>query len=528
MIKKILYQDNARKGLEKGMEILAEAVSITLGPKGRNVVIGNKFTCPEIINDGVSIAKQIQLKDNIENTGVLLLRQAASKTNDVAGDGTTTATVLAYSIVKEGMRNIAAGANPILIKRGIEKATKFLVDMIADLSKPIEDIESILQVATISAGNDNEPGQIIADAFKKVGKDGVISLEEGNSTFTVLEITEGMRINKGFISPYFMTNLERMEVIYENPYILISDKKITLVEQDLIPILEQVARTKRPLLIIAQEVGKEALATLILNKLRSIVNVVAIRAPGFGEQRKLLLEDIAILTGGTLITDDTGISFENVNLEKLGQARKIIVDKENTLIISSLDNKSIIFNRCEQLRKQINLVEIQYEKEKLQDRIARLSGGIAVIKVGALTETEMKDKKLRLEDAINATRAAVEEGIVPGGGAALVHLSEPLKIWVKNNLIEDELIGGIIIVKSILEPLKRIAQNSGKNGTVILEKLQQKSVSYGYDAAMDKFGNMYKFGIIDPAKVTRSAIQNASSIASMILTTECIVVNKKN
>jgi chaperonin GroEL len=529
MAKKILYQENARRALEKGMKILAEAVSVTLGPKGRNVVIENKFSSPEIINDGVSIAKQIELEDNIENTGVLLIRQAAAKTNDVAGDGTTTATVLAYSIVQQGMRNVAAGANPILLKKGIEKATKYLVDKIADMSQAIEDIDSIAQVATISAGNDKEPGQMIANALEKVGKDGVISLEEGNSTSTILEITEGMRINKGFISPYFMTDLERMEASYEDVFVLVSDKKITLVQQELLPILELVAKTKRPLLIIAQDVEKEALATLILNKLRGIVNVVAIRAPGFGEQRKLILEDIAILTGATLITDDTGISFENIGLNKLGESRKIIVDKDNTTIIAIPEaNKSAILNRCEQLRKQIDLAEIQYDKEKLQNRIARLSGGVAIIKVGAVTETEMKDKKLRLEDAINATKAAVEEGIVPGGGSALAHLSEPLKNWVKNNLTEDELIGGLIIAKSILEPLKRIVQNSGKNGTVVLEQIQEKEFSFGYDAANDEFGNMYNFGIIDPAKVTRSAIQNAASIASMILTTECIVVNQNS
>jgi chaperonin GroEL len=527
MAKKILYQEDARRALEKGMEILAEAVSVTLGPKGRNVVIENKFNSPQIINDGVSIAKQIELSDNIENTGVLLIRQAAAKTNDVAGDGTTTATVLAYSIVKQGMRNVAAGANPILIKRGIEKTTKYLVDMILDLSKPIENIDSIYQVATISAGNDPEPGKMIANALEKVGKDGVISLEEGNSTSTVLEITEGMRINKGFISPYFMTDLEKLQTVYENVYVLVSDKKISLVQQEILPILEQLARTKRPLLIIAQDIEKDVLATLILNKLRGIVNLVAIRAPGFGEQRKLILEDIAILTGATLITDDTGTTFENFELKNLGEARKIIVDKDNTTIIAIQEaNKLAILNRCEQLRKQINLAEIEYDKEKLQNRIARLSGGVAVIKVGAITETEMKDKKLRMEDAINATRAAVEEGIVPGGGSALAHLSEPLKNWVKNNLIEDELIGGLIIVKSILEPLKRIAENSGKNGTVILEKLQEKDLSFGYDASKDEFVNMYDSGIIDPAKVTRSAIQNAASIASMILTTECIVVNK--
>jgi chaperonin GroEL len=529
MAKKILYQENARRALEKGMEILAEAVSVTLGPKGRNVVIEKKFSSPEIINDGVSIAKQIELMDNIENTGVSLIRQAAAKTNDVAGDGTTTATVLAYSIVKQGIKNVAAGSNPILLKKGIEKATKYLIDIIADKSKPIENIESIIQVATISAGNDKEPGNMIANAIEKVGKDGIISLEEGNSINTILEIAEGMKINKGFISPYFMTDLQRMEVVYENPFILVSDKKLTLVKQELLPILELVAKTKRPLLIIAQDIEKEVLATLILNKLRSVVNVVAIKAPGFMEQRKLMLEDIAILTGATLITDDTGTSFENFELSKLGEARKIIVNKDDTTIIAIPEiNKTSILNRCEQLRKQINLAETQYDKEKLQNRIAKLSGGVAIIKVGAITETEMKDKKLRLEDAINATKAAIEEGIVPGGGTAFVHLSESLKTWVKNNLTEDELIGGLIIVKSILDPLKRIAQNSGKNGIVILEEIQEREFSFGYDAANDKFGNMYNFGIIDPTKVTRCAIQNAASIASMILTTECIIVNKNN
>mgnify|MGYP006145438193 CR=1 FL=1 len=526
MAKKILYQDDARRALEKGMGVLSEAVSVTLGPKGRNVVIENKRNSPEIINDGVSIAKQIELEDHIENTGVLLIRQAAAKTNDVAGDGTTTSTVLAYSIVKEGMKNVAAGSNPILLKRGIEKTTKYLVDLIMDLSKPIENIESIFQVATISAGNDNEPGRMIANALEKVGRDGVISLEEGNSTSTILEITEGMRVDKGFISPYFMTDLNKMQAIYENAYILVSDKKITLVQQEILPILELVATTKRPLLIIAEDIEKDVLATLILNKLRGIVNLVAIRAPGFGEQRKLILEDISILTGATLITDDTGNTLENFDLSKLGEARKIVVDKDTTTIISSQETtKKDILNRCEQLRKQINLVETDYDKEKLQNRIARLSGGVAIIKVGAVTETEMKDKKLRLEDAINATRAAVEEGIVPGGGSTLAHLSDVLKTWVKNNLSEDELIGGLIIVKSILEPLKRIAQNCGKNGTVILEYLQEKQTAFGYDAAKDEFVNMYSSGIIDPAKVTRSAIQNAASIASMILTTECIIVN---
>jgi len=507
------------------MELLAKSVSITLGPKGRNVVIENDFNNPEIINDGVSIAKYIELPNNIENTGVSLIRQAASKTNDVAGDGTTTATILAYAIVKEGMRNIAAGANAILLKKGIEKAIKFVVSNIRDYSKPVEDVKAVTQVAAISAGNDNEPAEMIATAFSKVGKDCIISLEEGNLTSTTLEITEGMNIDKGFISPYFVTDLEKMETVYEDPYILVTDKKITFVQQELIPILEQVAPTKKPLLIISHDIEKEALATLVLNKLRNIVNVVAVRAPSFGEQRTLYLDDIAVLTNGKLITEETGLNLQNITINDLGRAKKIIVTKDNTTIIADGTQKEIK-QRCEQLKNQINLAETQYEKTKLQDRIGKLTGGVAIIKVGAATETEMKDKKLRLEDAINATRAAIEEGIVPGGGTLLAHLAEPTKIWVKNNLLEDELVGGLIVCKAMLEPLKKIAENAGKNGSIIFQNIQEKDIEYGYNAASDKFGNMYEFGVVDPAKVTRSAIQNAGSIASMILTTECLIVNK--
>jgi len=436
MAKRILYQDNARRALERGMEIMVEAVSVTLGPKGRNVVLEKTYGSPQIVNDGVTIAKEINLEDHIENTGVSLIRQAAAKTNDVAGDGTTTATVLAYAMVKEGLKNVAAGANPISLKLGMEKAAQYLVTQINEFAQPVEDIESIKQVASISAGNDDVIGSLIADALAKVGKDGVISLEEGKGITTELEITEGMKLEKGFISPYFITNTDKMEVSYDNPLVLLTDKKITLIQQDLLPILELVTKTKRPLLLIAENVEKEALATLILNKLRGIVNVVAVRAPGFGEQRKLMLEDMAILTGGTVITQDAGLSLENVQLDLLGQARRVIVGKETTTIITDGTEKEIQ-SRCEQLRKQINVADTGYEKEKLQDRIAKLSGGIAVIKVGAVTETEMKDKKLRLEDAINATRAAVEEGIVPGGGATLAHLSENVLTWAKNNLKED-------------------------------------------------------------------------------------------
>ena len=525
MAKKILYQDNARRALERGMEIMVEAVSVTLGPKGRNVVLEKSHGSPQIVNDGVTIAKEINLQDHIENTGVSLIRQAASKTNDVAGDGTTTATVLAYAMVKEGLKNVAAGTNPISLKLGMEKATQYIVLQINEFAQPVEDIHSIKQVASISAGNDIVIGTLISNALSKVGKEGLISLEEGKGVQTELEITEGMKLDKGFISPYFITNPEKMEVSYENPYILLTDKKITLVQQDLLPVLEQVTKTKRPLIIIAQDVEKEALATLILNKLRGIINVVAVRAPGFGELRKLLLEDIAILTGGSVITKDAGLSLENIQLDFLGQARRVIITKETTTIVGNGTTLPLIKMRCEQLRKQVSLVGTEYEKEKLQDRIAKLSGGIAVIKVGSVTETEMKDKKLRLEDAINATRAAVEEGIVPGGGTTLVHLSENLITWAKTNLKEDELIGALIISKAILAPLRRLTENAGVNGPVTIEKVQKQDFEIGYNAEKNVFGNMYLEGIVDPAKVTRSGLQNATSIASMILTTECIIVD---
>ena len=526
MAKKILYKENARRALERGMEIMVEAVSITLGPKGRNVVLEKRSGSPQIVNDGVTIAKEINLSDHVENTGVALIRQAASKTNDVAGDGTTTATVLAYAMVKEGLKNVAAGINPISMKLGMEKATQYLVTLINEFAQPVDDLESIQQVASISAGNDEFIGSLIADALSKVGKEGVISLEEGKGITTELEITEGMKLDKGFISPYFITNSEKMEVCYENPYILLTDKRITLVQQDLLPILEQIIKTKRPLLIIAQDVEKEALATLILNKLRGIINVVAIRAPGFGALRNLLLEDIAILTGGTVITQDAGLNLENAQLNLLGQARRIIITNDTTTIVGDGSEIEKIKIRTEQLRKQISIVDTAYEKEKLQDRIAKLSGGIAIIKVGAVTETEMKDKKLRLEDSINATRAAVDEGIVPGGGATLVHLSENLSIWAKNNLNEDEFIGASIIGKAILAPLKRIAENAGLNGSVIIEQVLREKFEIGYNAALNKFEDLYKNGIVDPAKVTRSGLQNANSIASMILTTECIIVDE--
>jgi chaperonin GroEL len=524
MAKRIIYNENARRALERGMDILAEAVAVTLGPKGRNVVLEKKFGAPQIVNDGVTIAKEIELEDNIENTGVALIRQAASKTNDAAGDGTTTATVLAHAIVKEGLRNVAAGANAISLKRGIDKATVFLVEKIKSHAKPVEDSKAIAQVASISAGNDNEVGEMIASAMDKVGKEGVISLEEGKSMTTELEITEGMRFDKGYISPYFATNMERMEAVLEQPYILITDKKINLV-QDLVPILEQVARSGRPLLILAEDIEKEALATLVVNRLRGVLNVAAVKSPGFGDRRKAMLEDIAVLTGGQLVTEDAGLKLDSTKIEMLGQARSITITKDSTTIIAE-GNDVAVKSRCEQIKRQMEDTESSYDKEKLQERLAKLAGGVAVIKVGAATETEMKDRKLRLEDAINATKAAVEEGIVPGGGATLAHLVPDLEVWAAANLTGEELIGAMIVTRALTAPLKRIAQNAGQNGAVIAEKVKEKDFSIGYNAATNEYVNMLEAGIVDPAKVTRSALQNAASIAAMVLTTECIVVDK--
>ncbi|WP_009633919.1 chaperonin GroEL [Synechocystis sp. PCC 7509] len=524
MAKRIIYNENARRALEKGMDILAEAVAVTLGPKGRNVVLEKKFGAPQIVNDGVTIAKEIELEDHVENTGVALIRQAASKTNDAAGDGTTTATVLAHAMVKEGLRNVAAGANAISLKRGVDKATNFLVGKIAEHARPVEDSKSIAQVGSISAGNDEEVGQMIADAMDKVGKEGVISLEEGKSMNTELEITEGMRFDKGYISPYFATDPERMETIFEEPYILLTDKKIALV-QDLVPVLEQVARSGRPLVIIAEDIEKEALATLVVNRLRGVLNVAAVKAPGFGDRRKAMLEDIAVLTGGQLITEDAGLKLESTKLEMLGKARRINITKDTTTIVAE-GNEQAVKTRCEQIRRQMEETESSYDKEKLQERLAKLAGGVAVVKVGAATETEMKDRKLRLEDAINATKAAVEEGIVPGGGTTLAHLSPELEAWATANLKDEELIGAMIVSRALAAPLKRIAENAGQNGAVIAERVKEKDFNVGFNAATNEFVDMFAAGIVDPAKVTRSALQNAASIAGMVLTTECIVVDK--
>ena len=523
MAKRIIYNEQARRALEKGIDILTESVAVTLGPKGRNVVLEKKFGAPQIINDGVTIAKEIELEDHIENTGVSLIRQAASKTNDAAGDGTTTATVLAHAMVKAGLRNVAAGANAISLKRGIDQAAVFLVSKIEENAKPITDNNSIAQVGAISAGNDDEVGKMIADAMEKVGKEGVISLEEGKSMTTELEVTEGMRFDKGDISPYFATDTDRMEAVLEEPYILLTDKKIGLV-QDLVPVLEAIARTGKPLLIIAEDIEKEALATLVVNRLRGVLNVAAVKAPGFGDRRKAMLEDMAVLTAGQLITEDAGLKIENAKIEMLGTARRITINKDTTTIVAE-GNEVAVKARCEQIRKQMDETESTYDKEKLQERLAKLAGGVAVVKVGAATETEMKDKKLRLEDAINATKAAVEEGIVPGGGTTLAHLAPALTEWANQNLSGEELIGANIVAQALDAPLKRIAENAGANGSVVAENVRHKPFSEGFNAASNEYVDMLAAGIIDPAKVTRSGLQNAASIAGMVLTTECIVVD---
>ena len=523
MAKRIIYNEQARRALERGIDILAESVAVTLGPKGRNVVLEKKFGAPQIINDGVTIAKEIELEDHIENTGVALIRQAASKTNDAAGDGTTTATVLAHAMVKAGLRNVAAGANAITLKKGIDKATEFLVGKIEENSKPISDSTAIAQCGTIAAGNDEEVGEMIANAMDKVGKEGVISLEEGKSMTTELEVTEGMRFDKGYISPYFATDTERMEAVLDEPYILLTDKKIALV-QDLVPVLEQIAKTGKPLVIIAEDIEKEALATLVVNRLRGVLNVAAVKAPGFGDRRKAMLEDMAVLTNGQLITEDAGLKLENATLEMLGSARRNTINKETTTIVAE-GNEKAVTARCDQIKKQMDETDSSYDKEKLQERLAKLAGGVAVIKVGAATETEMKDKKLRLEDAINATKAAVEEGIVPGGGTTLAHLAPILKEWADKALTGEELIGANIVEASLTAPLMRIAENAGSNGAVIAENVKSKPFNDGFNAATGEYVDMSAAGIVDPAKVTRSGLQNAASIAGMVLTTECIVAD---
>ncbi len=520
--KMLLFDEEARRALERGVNKLADAVKVTLGPRGRTVVLEKKFGSPTVINDGVTIAKEIEVEDPFENMGAQLVREVASKTNDVAGDGTTTATVLAQAIVREGLRNVAAGANPMLLKKGIDRAVEAAVEEIRKMATPVETRDEIANVATISA-NDPKIGELIADAMEKVGKDGVITVEESKGTETTLELVEGMQFDKGYISPYFVTDPERMEAVLEEPFILLYEKKISAV-QDLIPILEQTARMGRPLLIIAEDVEGEALATLVVNKLRGVLNVAAVKAPGFGERRKAIMEDIAILTGGKFITEDLGIKLENVDISMLGRAKKVIVAKEETTIVEGAGSPQAVQGRIAQIKRQIEETDSDYDREKLQERLAKLAGGVAVIKVGAATETELKEKKHRIEDALSATRAAVEEGIVPGGGVTLLNAIPAVEALQAEG---DELAGIHIVKRALEEPTRLIASNAGAEGSVIVEKVKTLPKGHGYDAAKGEFVDMIKAGIVDPAKVTRSALQNAASIAGMLLTTEALVAEKK-
>ena len=523
--KEVKFSVDARDRMLHGIDTLTHAVRVTLGPKGRNVVIDKKFGSPTITKDGVTVAKEIELKDALENMGAQMVREVASKTSDVAGDGTTTATVLAQAIFREGVKTVAAGANPMALKRGIDKAVERATEEIKRLSKPVKG-DAIAQVGTVSANGDQTIGNIIAEAMNKVGKDGVITVEESKTMDTSLEVVEGMQFDRGYLSPYFVTDPERMEVVLENPLILINEKKISSMK-DLLPLLEQVAKLGKPMLIIAEDVEGEALATLVVNKLRGTLNIAAVKAPGFGDRRKAMLEDIAILTGGKVISEDLGIKLENVKLEDLGRAKKITIDKDNTTIVEGSGKQYDIEGRVKTLRAQIDDTTSDYDREKLQERLAKLVGGVAVIKVGAATETEMKEKKARVEDAMHATRAAVEEGIVPGGGVALVRAAKALEKFEVNKEGEgdpDEQIGVNIVRRSLEEPLRQIVQNAGKEGAVVVERIRsEKNENIGFNAATETFEDLVKAGVIDPAKVTRTALQNAASIAGLMLTTEAMV-----
>lgn len=519
MAKELLFGEEARRALERGVDKLADAVKVTLGPKGRNVVLEKSYGAPTITNDGVSIAREIELKDQYENMGAQTLKEVATKTNDVAGDGTTTATVLAQAIFKEGLKNVAAGANPMLIKRGIEKAVARVVEEISNLAQPVEGREAVAQVATISAGNDEEIGELIAEAMEKVGQDGVISVEESKSMGTSLDVVEGMQFDRGYLSPYMVTDADTMEASLEEPYILITDKKLSSI-QELLPVLEKVAQTGKPLLIIAEDVEGEALATLVLNKIRGVFTCVAVKAPGFGDRRKAMLEDIAILTGGQVITEDLGLKLENADLDMLGRAAKVNVTKEETTIVEGYGDKEKIQGRIKQIKVEIENTTSDFDREKLQERLAKLAGGVAVIQVGAATETELKEKKHRIEDALSATRAAVEEGIVAGGGTTLV---DAISVLDELKLEGDEATGVDIIRRALEAPVRLIADNAGYEGSVIVEKVKEREKGVGFDAMKGEFINMIQAGIVDPAKVTRSALQNAASAAAMLLTTECLV-----
>lgn len=525
MAKRIIFDIEARDGLKRGVDALANAVKVTLGPKGRNVVIGKSFGGPVITKDGVSVAKEIELEDPLENMGAQMVKEVASRTSDLAGDGTTTATVLAQAIVKEGLKNVAAGANPLDLKRGIDKAVKAIVE---DLKKQSQEVgnnsDKIKQVASISANNDETIGELIAQAFKKVGKEGVITVEEAKGTSTYVDIVEGMQFDRGYLSPYFVTNAEKMLADLENPYILLYEKKITNLK-DLLPILEPVAQSGKPLLIIAEDVEGEALATLVMNKLRGALKIAAVKAPGFGDRRKAMLEDIAILTGGTVISEERGLTLDNTTIDMLGTAERITINKDNTTIVNGAGNATDIKDRVAQIKAQIETTTSDYDKEKLQERLAKLAGGVAVLYVGAASEVEMKEKKDRVDDALHATRAAVEEGIVAGGGVALVRTKEVLKSLTTENL--DELTGIRILDRAIEEPLRQIVENAGGEGSVVVAKVIEGKGDFGYNAKTEEYTKMFKAGIIDPTKVTRIALENAASVAGMILTTACTLVEIK-
>ena len=519
MAKQIVYSDASRQAILRGVNQLADAVKVTLGPKGRNVILEKKFGGPTITKDGVTVAKEIELKDPLENMGAQMVREVASKTSDVAGDGTTTATILAQSIYREGVKAVAAGANPMALKRGIDKAVEVVTEEVKKLSKPVSG-DMIAQVGTISANSDHTIGNIIAESMKKVGKDGVITVEESKTMVTELDTVEGMQFDRGYLSPYFVTDAERMEVVLEEPYILIHEKKISNMK-DLLPLLEQIARSGKPLLIIAEEVEGEALATLVVNKLRGTLNACAVKAPGFGDRRKAMLEDIGILTGGKPIMEDIGVKLEGVRLEDLGKAKRITVDKDNTTIVDGGGQSKAIEGRIKQLRSQIDETTSDYDREKLQERLAKLAGGVAVIKVGAATETEMKEKKARVEDALHATRAAVEEGIVPGGGVALLRAAKALATY---KIEGDEQIGVTIVKRACEEPIRQIVSNSGTEGAIVVDKVREnENPNFGYNAQTDSYEDLVAAGVIDPTKVTRSALQYAASIAGLMLTTEAMI-----
>ncbi len=531
MAKKIIFKEDARKALLAGVDAVADAVKVTLGPKGRNVILDRKFGSPQIVNDGVTIAKEIELADPLENAGAQLIKEVSSKTNDVAGDGTTTASVLAQAIVREGLKNVTAGANPMEIKKGINNAVGIVVEEIKKLAKNVESKEAISQVASISAGNDKYIGDLIAEAMDKVGAEGVITVEESKTMGTNLKVVEGMQFDKGYISPYFITDAERMEAVLDDAFVLCVNKKINLIA-DLVPVLEQVAREGRSLLLIAEDVEGEALATLVVNTMRKVLRAVAVKAPGFGDRRKAMLEDIAILTGGELFTEELGLKLENVTTQMMGLAKRVTVTKDNTTIVVGDDNKEAVKGRVELIKRQIEQSDSEYDKEKLQERLAKLSGGVAVIEVGAATEVELKERKLRIEDALNATRAAIEEGIVPGGGVALIKAAKALAEKVvtcktKGECSEDSRTGAEILLRSLDAPLIQIAENAGERGEVIAEKVKELDGAQGFDALNGEYVDMFKAGIVDPAKVTRSALENAASVAGMLLTTEAAIVSEE-